>query len=84
MSKLAANSGRLTVASNEDTYLKNGHFEPEIMIRFLAYALELVIASGFSGLRVMTWALGDNLGTGRLIEYEAKLKLPLSAMTPSS
>jgi len=72
----AMNSGRLAVASQEDTYLKNGHFEPDRMIRFLADSLEPAIASGFSGLRVvgeMTWALGGDLGTGQLIEYEAKL-----------
>ena len=72
----AMNSGRLAVASQEDTYLRNGHFEPDRMIRFLADSLEPAIASGFSGLRVvgeMTWALGGDLGTGPLIEYEAKL-----------
>jgi len=72
----AMNSGRLAVASQEDTYLRNGHFEPDRMIRFLADSLEPAIASGFSGLRVvgeMTWALGGDLGTGQLIEYEAKL-----------
>src|SRR6202140_578748 len=72
----AVNSGRLAVASQEDTYLRNGHFEPDKMIRFLADALEPAIASGFSGLRVvgeMTWALGGDPGTGPLIEYEAKL-----------
>ena len=72
----AMNSGRLAVASQEDTYLRNGHFEPDRMIRFLADSLEPAIASGFSSLRVvgeMTWALGGDLGTGQLIEYEAKL-----------
>src|SRR3984893_12935345 len=72
----AVNSGRLAVASQEDTYLRNGHFEPDKMTRFLADALEPAIASGFSGLRVvgeMTWALGGDPGTGPLIEYEAKL-----------
>jgi signal transduction histidine kinase len=72
----AMDSGRLAVASQEDTYLRNGHFEPDRMIRFLADSLEPAIASGFSSLRVvgeMTWALGGDLGTGQLIEYEAKL-----------
>src|ERR1700738_2624808 len=72
----AVTSGRLVIASQEDTYLLNGHFEPDRMIRFLADSLEPAIASGFSGLRVvgeMTWALGGDLGTGQLIEYEAKL-----------
>src|ERR1700736_3281380 len=81
----AVNSGRLAVASQEDTYLRNGHFEPDKMIRFLADSLEPAIASGFSGLRVvgeMTWAQGGNLGTGQLIEYEAKLNRFVST-TPS-
>jgi len=56
----AVNSGRLMVANQEDTYLRNGRFEPDKMIRFWADALELAIASGFSGLRVVgeaNWAL---------------------------
>src|ERR1700722_5149580 len=72
----AVTSGRLVVASQEDTYLVNGHFDPDKMIRFLADALEPAIASGFSGLRLvgeMTWALGGTPCTGPLIEYEAKL-----------
>src|ERR1700726_1719170 len=72
----AMNSGRLAVASQEDTYLRNGHFEPDKMIRFWEETLEPAIASGCSGLRVvgeMTWALGGDPGTGPLIEYEAKL-----------
>jgi signal transduction histidine kinase len=72
----AVKSGRLAVASQEDTYLRNSHFEPDRMIRFWADALEPAIASGFSGLRVvsdMSWALGSDPGTGPLIEYEAKL-----------
>jgi signal transduction histidine kinase len=72
----AVNSGRLTVASEKDTYLRDGHFEPDKMIRFWADALEPAIASGFSGLRVVgeaPWALGGDLGTGPFIEYEAKL-----------
>jgi signal transduction histidine kinase len=72
----AVNSGRLTVASQEDTYLRNGHFEPDKMIRFWEETLEPAIASGFSGLRVVgeaTWALCGDPGTGPFIEYEAKL-----------
>jgi two-component system, chemotaxis family, sensor kinase Cph1 len=72
----AVKSGRLAVASQKDTYLRNSHFEPDRMIRFWAEALEPAIASGFSGLRVvsdMSWALGGDPGTGPLIEYEAKL-----------
>src|SRR6266436_8970828 len=56
----AVSSGRLTVASQEDTYLRNGNFEPDKMIRFWADALEPAITSGFSGLGVVAeanWAL---------------------------
>jgi signal transduction histidine kinase len=72
----AVSSGRLTVASQEDTYLRNGHFEPDKMIRFWADTLEPAIASGFSGLRVVgeaNWALCGDPGAGPFIEYEAKL-----------
>ncbi len=72
----AVNSGGLTVASQEDTYLRNGNFEPDKMIRFWADALEPAITSGFSGLRVVgeaNWALCGDPGAGPFIEYEAKL-----------
>ena len=66
----------LIVTNKQKAYLKQGYFQPDSMICFLTEATDAAKAAGFSALRVtgeMTWALGDNLGVERLIEYEAKL-----------
>ncbi len=68
--------GALVVASKQETYLKQGYFDPDEMIHFLEEATAAAKAAGFSALRVageMTWALGGDPGVERLIEYEAKL-----------
>ncbi len=67
---------QLVMADREDTYLRNGVFDPDAMINFLRSTLELALAQGFKALRVtgeMTWALRGLPGSERLIEYEAKL-----------
>lgn len=72
----AVESGKLTIASKQDAYLKQGYFDPDWMIGFLKQATDEAKAAGFSALRVtgeMTWVLGGDPGTERLMEYEAKL-----------
>jgi signal transduction histidine kinase len=72
----AMNSGRLTVAGAEETYLRNGRFEPDEMNRFWEEVLEPAMASGFSGLRLMgesPLALGRDPGARAFMEYEVKL-----------
>jgi len=72
----AVKSGKLTIASKQDAYLKQGYFDPDWMIGFLRRATDEAKAAGFSGLRItgeMTWVLGGDPGTERLMEYEAKL-----------
>jgi len=72
----AVKSGALAVITKRDAYLKNGYFDPDLMIRFLEDAVESAESKGYSALRVtgeMTWALGSETGVERLIEYEAKL-----------
>lgn len=69
-------SGAFTIASKKDAYLKQGRFDPEWMINFLKEATQSAVAEGYSALRVtgeMTWALGGDPGSERLIEYEARL-----------
>jgi PAS domain S-box-containing protein len=71
-----AKEGLLTVASEEQAYLKKGYFDPDEMIRYWAGNVGEAKAAGFPALRVageMSWALGGDPGTGRLIEYEARL-----------
>ncbi|HWG89438.1 MAG TPA: MEDS domain-containing protein [Candidatus Thermoplasmatota archaeon] len=68
--------GALLLLTKRDTYLRDGSFDPEGMISFLAEAEKQALADGFEGLRVtgeMTWALGGEHGNDRIIEYESKL-----------
>lgn len=72
----ALSSGKLSIVSKMETYLKQGSFDPDRMIAFLKHATDEAKAMGFSALRVtgeMTWVLGGDPGTERLMEYEAKL-----------
>ncbi|MBI5880466.1 MAG: PAS domain S-box protein [Chloroflexi bacterium] len=78
----ARRSGALAILSKRDAYLKQGTFDPDWMIDFLAESTRGAKAAGFSALRVtgeMTWQLGSELGVERLIEYEAKLNRFLPA-----
>lgn len=72
----AVASGRLALLSKQEAYLKQGYFDPDWMITFLKSATEAAKAEGFSALRVtgeMTWVLGGDPGSERVLEYEAKL-----------
>jgi chemotaxis family two-component system sensor kinase Cph1 len=69
-------SGKLAIVTKQDAYLKQGFFDPDWMISFLKSATDEARAAGFSALRItgeMTWVLGGDPGTERLMEYEAKL-----------
>ena len=62
--------------TERDAYLESGTFVPQAMIDFLRRAESQALADGFTGLRLageMTWALGPDVGSDRLIEYEALL-----------
>lgn len=69
-------TGALSVITKKEAYLKRGYFDPDWMIWFLKEATDAAKAEGFTGLRVtgeMTWVLGKDPGSERLMEYEAKL-----------
>jgi signal transduction histidine kinase len=69
-------SGQLLFATKREAYLRSGEFDPKAMIAFLMQTVEAAVAAGRSGFRVtgeMTWALGQECGCDRLIEYEALL-----------
>jgi signal transduction histidine kinase len=70
----ARSSGMLTI-SDKRTYLRKGRFVPDEMIRFLgdSYRAGTAKHSGFRFGGEMTWVLGGDTGTDKLIEYEAKL-----------
>jgi hypothetical protein len=68
--------GALRIATKRQTYLRDGAFDPEAMINLLRAATAEAVGRGYKALRAtgeMTWALGPELGTDRLIEYEALL-----------
>ena len=74
----ALRSGAFSVASKQETYLRNGYFDPDEMIQFLKEATALAKSEGYPALRVtgeMTSMLGGEPGTSRLLEYESKLNL---------
>jgi diguanylate cyclase (GGDEF)-like protein len=69
---------QLVMATHEETYLRDGIFDPDAMIVFLRATMQQALADGYAALRVtgeMTWALRGLPGSERLIEYEAKLNL---------
>jgi PAS domain S-box-containing protein len=68
--------GQLVFTTPEETYLREGSFDPDKMITFLGSATDLAVAEGYPAFRVtgeMTWALRGAPGSDRLIEYESKL-----------
>lgn len=73
----ATASGALTIITKAHAYLKNGDFDPDWMIQFLAQAVEDAKKEGFPAVRAsgeMTWALSPAGNVDdRLIEYECKL-----------
>ncbi|MCL5105077.1 MAG: MEDS domain-containing protein [Armatimonadetes bacterium] len=76
----ALDTGALAVITKREAYLGEGSFDPDAMIMLLRSTTDAAKADGFPALRVtgeMTWALGDEPGVGRLIEYEAKLNYVL-------
>lgn len=68
--------GSLRLLTKRQSYLPSATFEPQEMIRFLRWEEADALAAGFAGLRVageMTWALGPETTSERLIEFEALL-----------
>jgi PAS domain S-box-containing protein len=69
-------SGQLAILTADDSYMKDGTFDPDGMIALLSRETELALSQGYAALRVtgeMTWALRELPGSERLMEYEAKL-----------
>ena len=72
----AEKSGQLSVLHETEAYTKEGSFDPDRMIALLASEAEKAVAEGYPALRVtgeMTWVLRGHHGSGKLLEYEAKL-----------
>lgn len=72
----AVRSGALIVHTKQATYLRGGRFDPVAMLAFLDTAIDDAVDAGYAAFRgtgEMTWALGAEPGTDRLLEYEAHL-----------
>lgn len=69
-------SRALIIANKQETYLREGFFDPDRMIDYLKQVTDASKKLGFRALRVtgeMTWSLGSDPGVDKLMEYEAKL-----------
>jgi two-component system cell cycle sensor histidine kinase/response regulator CckA len=67
---------QLVIHTAQETYLREGRFDPARMIALLRAETDAARASGYEVLRVtgeMTWATRGDSGSERLIEYEALL-----------
>jgi hypothetical protein len=70
----AQKEGALVLATPEESYLCNGSFNPENMIRLLENFVRDSLAMGFDGFRAagdLGWAAGDSGLCARLREYES-------------
>ncbi|MFH2106483.1 MAG: MEDS domain-containing protein [Candidatus Micrarchaeota archaeon] len=69
-------TGHFMFLTSKETYLKDGYFDPDIMINQLKQTEQQVLEEGYDGLRVTgsaSWILSGVKGADRLIEYESKL-----------
>ena len=69
--------GQLVFLTSDETYLRDGTFDPDRMIASLKEETDRALAEGYTALRVtgeMTWALRGLPGCERLVEYEVKLR----------
>ncbi|MFC4542107.1 MEDS domain-containing protein [Halosolutus amylolyticus] len=71
----ALDSGALVMYTAQDSYLRNGSFDPDEMIAFISETIEDG-TEAFEGVRItgeMTWVFGDDPPLEELVEYEGKL-----------
>ena len=69
-------SGQLVFITQRAPFCEDGLFTAPAMIGFLGAEIERALADGFSGLRgfyEMTWVLGNELETMRVLECESRL-----------
>jgi hypothetical protein len=73
---LDAHSDQLDMRHSRQTYLADGKFDTEAMLKFWEESVGGAMAEGFPFARVvgeMTWALSNLPGVDELVSYEAKL-----------
>ena len=78
-------SGQLRLVSGEETYLRDGVFDPQHMLDIVQQTVEKAIAQGYPAIRFtgeMNWNYQDVPGMDRFMEYEARInELPLASQT---
>ncbi len=68
--------GSLEILTERETFLPKGSFDPDEMLSFLKDNMTRARFEGFAALRLiedMSWALEEDPGSERLIEYETRL-----------
>jgi hypothetical protein len=76
----AEKRGQLKVATWDDAYLKDGHFDQDRQIQLLEGVLKGGREQGFAQTRLianMEWALEDKAGVEDIVEYESRLNYTL-------
>jgi signal transduction histidine kinase/ActR/RegA family two-component response regulator len=68
--------GQLVITGPEETYLRDGVFDPHGVLSLWREEVERAVAQGYTGLRAtgeMSWALREPPGCEQLIDYEARV-----------
>jgi DNA-binding CsgD family transcriptional regulator len=68
--------GQLSILSRDETYIRDGPFDPDAMIALLRAETDQALVEGYSALRItgeMSWALRGLPGSERLLEYETRV-----------
>jgi hypothetical protein len=69
-------TGQLEIHDWDETYLRGGRFNPDVMLNFIEEILQRGKSEGFPRTRVvgqMEWLPEDRPGVNDLVEYEARL-----------
>lgn len=68
--------GDISILTSQDTYHRDGEFDPEDMYLLIAKLEQEALAAGYKGIRgfgEMTWVFRDVPGAEKLVEYEENL-----------
>ena len=78
--KAAEASGQFKIATWDEAYLRDGHFDQDRMLALIEDVLQAGPREGFPLTRLvahMEWALEDRPGVNDLVEYETRLNYVL-------
>ncbi|MCU0852847.1 MAG: MEDS domain-containing protein [Thermoplasmata archaeon] len=72
----AVDRGHLTFMTSDQTYLKDGHFDPNRMLGLIKDSEERAVAEGYTRLRAsgeMDWYGSKSPGVEKIMDYEASI-----------